>query len=109
MIPTIRARRQTLRAPRTPSPLCYRVSSSYSDGIKEAALTSAVNTIRRRDDEGHRRAHRYEGEKGDDIIVELPGVDDESISRIKDIIARTARSPGVQRSSTTAAATARRT
>jgi preprotein translocase subunit SecD len=70
--------------------ICFRVSSSYSDGIKVAALRNAVNTIRERIDEKG-IAEPTVKEKGDDIIVELPGLDDEAIGRVKDIIARTAK------------------
>ncbi len=70
--------------------LCYRVSTSYGEGIKAAALRNAVNTIRERIDEKG-IAEPTVKEKGEDIIVELPGLDDESIARVKDIIARTAK------------------
>jgi preprotein translocase subunit SecD len=70
--------------------LCYRVSSSYADGIKVVALRSAINTIRERIDEKG-IAEPTVKEKGEDIIVELPGLDDEDVNRIKDIIARTAK------------------
>src|SRR5262245_26136384 len=70
--------------------ICVRVSSDYADGIKKAALTNAVNTIRERIDEKG-IAEPSVIEKGDDVIVELPGLDDEAINRIKDIIARTAK------------------
>lgn len=70
--------------------LCYRVSSSYADGIKVAALRNAVNTVRERIDEKG-IAEPTVKEKGDDIIVELPGLDDEEVGRVKDIIARTAK------------------
>lgn len=70
--------------------LCYRVSSTYADGIKVAALRNAVNTIRERIDEKG-IAEPTVKEKGEDVIVELPGLDDESTGRVKDIIARTAK------------------
>jgi preprotein translocase subunit SecD len=70
--------------------LCYIVSSSYADGIKVAALRNAVNTIRERIDEKG-IAEPTVKEKGEDIIVELPGLDEENTGRIKDIIARTAK------------------
>lgn len=70
--------------------LCYRVSSSYADGIKVAALRNAVNTVRERIDEKG-IAEPTVKEKGEDIIVELPGLDDEDVSRVKDIIARSAK------------------
>ncbi|MEZ4360138.1 MAG: protein translocase subunit SecD [Kofleriaceae bacterium] len=78
------------RDPKGAAYLCYRVSSSYADGIKATALANAVNTIRERIDEKG-IAEPTVKEKGDDIIVELPGLDEESISRVKDIIARTAK------------------
>lgn len=70
--------------------LCYRVSSKQADDIKATALRNAVNTIRERIDEKGVTEPTVK-EKGEDIIVELPGLDDDSISRIKDIIARTAK------------------
>ncbi len=70
--------------------LCYRVSSTYADGIKVAALRNAVNTIRERIDEKG-IAEPTVKEKGEDIIVELPGLDEEDTNRVKDIIARTAK------------------
>ncbi|HRC58595.1 MAG TPA: hypothetical protein PKU97_21885, partial [Kofleriaceae bacterium] len=90
MITTIPCPAPDAQAPKDAVSLCYRVSSSYGDGIKKAALTNAVNTIRERIDEKG-IAEPTVKEKGDDIIVELPGLDDESIGRIKDIIARTAK------------------
>jgi len=74
----------------TPNPLCFRVSSSFGDSLKKAALTNAVSTIRERINEKG-VAEPNVVEKGDDIIVELPGLDDEAIQETKDIIARTAK------------------
>jgi preprotein translocase subunit SecD len=76
-------------APSTKS-LCFIVSTSYADGIKKSALTNAVATIRDRINEKG-VAEPSVVENGDDIIVELPGLDDESIAETKDIIARTAK------------------
>jgi len=70
--------------------ICFRVSSSYADGIKKAALTNAVSTIRERINEKG-VAEPNVVEKGEQIIVELPGLDDEMIAETRDIIARTAK------------------
>jgi preprotein translocase subunit SecD len=70
--------------------VCFRVSSSYADGVKKAALTNAVTTIRERINEKG-VAEPNVVEKGDDIIVELPGLDKEMIEETKGIIARTAK------------------
>ena len=71
--------------------LCYRVSSSFAEGIKKSALSNAVSTIRERINEKG-VADPSVVEKGDDIIVELPGdPDDPVITETKDIIARTAK------------------
>ncbi len=70
--------------------LCYRVTSDYADGIKKAALTNAVSTIRERINEKG-VADPTVIEKGDSIIVELPGLDKDVIGETKDIIARTAK------------------
>ena len=73
-----------------PNAICFRVSSTYADGIKKAALTNAVATIRERINEKG-VAEPNVVEKGDQIIVELPGLDDEMITETRDIIARTAK------------------
>lgn len=73
-----------------PNTICFRVSSTYADGIKKSALTNAVSTIRERINEKG-VAEPNVVEKGDEIIVELPGLDDEQIQETKDIIARTAK------------------
>jgi preprotein translocase subunit SecD len=73
-----------------PGSICFRVSSAYADGIKKAALTNAVATIRERINEKG-VAEPSVVEKGDDIIVELPGLDKEAIQETRDIIARTAK------------------
>ncbi len=70
--------------------ICFRVSSTYADGIKKAALTNAVATIRERINEKG-VAEPTVVEKGDEILVELPGIDKESIQETRDIIARTAK------------------
>ena len=70
--------------------ICFRVSSAYADGIKKAALTNAVATIRERINEKG-VAEPTVVEKGDEILVELPGLDKDSIQETRDIIARTAK------------------
>jgi preprotein translocase subunit SecD len=73
-----------------PTAICWRVSSKFADSIKKAALTNAVATIRERINEKG-VAEPNVVEKGDDIIVELPGLDKEMIDETKGIIARTAK------------------
>jgi preprotein translocase subunit SecD len=70
--------------------ICFRVSSDYAANIRLTALRSAVNTVRERLDETG-VAEPSVVEKGDDIIVELPGLDDEAIQNIRSTIARTAK------------------
>ncbi|MBL4633198.1 MAG: protein translocase subunit SecD [Kofleriaceae bacterium] len=70
--------------------VCFRVSSDYAEGIKESALTQAIETVRERIAEAGNSDPSVVA-KGDQIIVELPGVDDEEISRVKDLIERTAK------------------
>ncbi|MEO8553355.1 MAG: protein translocase subunit SecD, partial [Kofleriaceae bacterium] len=71
--------------------LCFFVTSTYADGIKKSALTNAVATIRDRINEKG-VAEPSVVEKGDDIIVELPG-DPKSaaIVETEELIARTAK------------------
>ena len=70
--------------------LCVRVSSDYAEGLKKSALEQAVRTVRERIDE-RGVAEPNVVTKGDQIIVELPGLDKEAIQRVKDIIQRTAK------------------
>lgn len=77
-------------ADQPPGSICFRVSSEYADGIKRAALTNAVTTIRERINEKG-VAEPTVVEKGDEIVVELPGLDKAAIQETRDIIARTAK------------------
>ncbi|HUS66621.1 MAG TPA: protein translocase subunit SecD [Kofleriaceae bacterium] len=70
--------------------LCMLVSSDYAEGIKKSALEQAVRTVRERIDE-RGVAEPNVVSKGDQIIVELPGLDKDAIQRVKDIIQRTAK------------------
>jgi len=71
--------------------ICIRVSTSYAESIKKSALSNAVNTIRERINEKG-VAEPSVVEKGDDIIVELPGdPDDPVMLATREIIARTAK------------------
>jgi len=70
--------------------ICFRVSSAFGDSIKKAALANAVTTIRERIDEKG-IAEPTVVEKGDEILVELPGLNKETIQETRGIIARTAK------------------
>jgi preprotein translocase subunit SecD len=70
--------------------LCARVSTDYAEGLKQSALEQAVRTVRERIDE-RGVAEPSVVTKGDQIIVELPGLDKDAIQRVKDIIQRTAK------------------
>lgn len=70
--------------------VCIRVSSDFADSIKSTALSQAIKTIRNRID-ARGVSEPTVITKGDQIIVELPGLDEEAINRVKDIIARTAK------------------
>ena len=80
----------TARPPMRANAICFRVSSAYADSIKKSALTNAVATIRERINEKG-VAEPSVVEKGDEIIVELPGIDEDVINETRDIIARTAK------------------
>jgi preprotein translocase subunit SecD len=70
--------------------ICFRVSASYAEGIKKAALANAVNTIRERIDEKG-VAEPTVIQKDDQIVVELPGLDDQRKDETREVIARTAK------------------
>jgi preprotein translocase subunit SecD len=74
-----------------PSAICFAVSESYAEGIKKAALSNAVNTIRERINEKG-VAEPSVVEKGDQIIVELPGdPKDPAMLETRQIIAQTSK------------------
>jgi preprotein translocase subunit SecD len=74
-----------------PNAICFAVSESYAEGIKKAALSNAVNTIRERINEKG-VAEPSVVEKGDQIIVELPGdPKDQAMLETRQIIAQTSK------------------
>jgi len=73
-----------------PLAVCFKVASSYADSIKKSALENAVTTIRDRIDNGG-VAEPSVVQKDEQIIVELPGLDKENTSAMRDMIARTAK------------------
>ena len=74
-----------------PNPICFKVSQAFAESTKKAALTNAVATIRERINEKG-VAEPSVVEKGDSIIVELPGdPDSQAMKDTREIIARTAK------------------
>lgn len=74
-----------------PNAICFKVSSSYAEGIKKSALSNAVTTIRERINEKG-VSEPSVVEKGDDIIVELPGdPKDPVMMATREIIAQTSK------------------
>lgn len=74
-----------------PNAICIEVSTSYAEGIKKSALTNAVTTIRERIN-ATGVAEPSVVEKGDEIIVELPGdPKDREMQRTRAIIAQTSK------------------
>ena len=70
--------------------ICFRVSEAFAESIKKSALANAVTTIRERIDEKG-VAEPTVVTKGDEILVELPGLNKETIEETRGIIARTAK------------------
>ena len=73
-----------------PHAVCIKVSQNYAENLKKSALENAVNTIRERIDEKG-VAEPSVVQKDEQIIVELPGLDEEQIAETRDLIARTAK------------------
>lgn len=73
-----------------PNAYCIRVSSKFADGIKKSALANAVSTIRERID-ATGVAEPSVVQKDDQVIVELPGLDEENKAQTRDLIARSAK------------------
>lgn len=70
--------------------VCLRVSPDYADGIRKSAQEQAILIIRDRIDKRGVSEPSVKT-KGSQIVVELPGLDEEEIERIKDMIGRTAK------------------
>jgi preprotein translocase subunit SecD len=71
--------------------ICFRVSTKFASDIERSALSTAVTTIRERINEKG-VADPSVVEKGENIIVELPGdPEDQAMKDTRDIIARTAK------------------
>jgi preprotein translocase subunit SecD len=70
--------------------LCFRVSPEYADGIRKTAQEQAVITIRDRIDKRGVSEPSVKA-KGEQIVVELPGLQESEIERVKDLIGRTAK------------------
>jgi preprotein translocase subunit SecD len=67
-----------------------RVSSDYAEGIKKSAIKQAIETIKKRIDENN-VAEPTVISKGEQIIVELPGLEEEDFERVKTLIAKAAK------------------
>jgi len=71
--------------------VCFQVSTTYADSIKKSALSNAVTTIRERINEKG-VAEPSVVEKGDQIIVELPGDPKDKVMReTREIISQTSK------------------
>ncbi|HEX3761668.1 MAG TPA: protein translocase subunit SecD [Kofleriaceae bacterium] len=74
-----------------PNAICFEVAQSYAEGIKKSALSNAINTIRERINASG-VADPSVVEKGDNIIVELPGnPKDPAMQATRAIIAQTSK------------------
>jgi preprotein translocase subunit SecD len=69
---------------------CLRVSTDYAEGIRQSALEQAILTIRKRIN-ARGVAEPSVKRKGNQVIVELPGLDRQAIQEVKDLIASTAK------------------
>ena len=68
----------------------YTIARDYIDNIKDGAIRQAIETIRGRVDK-FGVAEPSIVRKGDDIVIELPGLKEADFERIKNIIGRTAQ------------------
>jgi preprotein translocase subunit SecD len=78
----------------TPGPgdneVTFKIRGDVESQIRERAVSQAKDTVSRRVDERGLREAAVTT-RDEDIIVEVPGTDEQSFSEIKDIIRRTAR------------------
>jgi preprotein translocase subunit SecD len=71
--------------------ICFQVSAKYASDLERSALSSAVNTVRERINETG-VAEPSVVEKGENIIVELPGdPGDTNLKNTLDLISKTAK------------------
>jgi preprotein translocase subunit SecD len=70
--------------------ICIRVSRDYASQVRDAALEQAILIIRERINE-RGVAEPQVVRRGDQIIVELPGLGGQEVDRVKAILERTAR------------------
>ena len=75
---------------RPPDSICIQVSRDYASRVREAALEQAILIIRDRINE-RGVAEPQVVRRGDQIIVELPGLGGPEVDRVKSILERTAR------------------
>jgi preprotein translocase subunit SecD len=74
-----------------PNAICFQVAQSYAEGIKKSALANAINTIRERINASG-VAEPSVVEKGDNIIVELPGnPKDPAMQTTRNLISQTSK------------------
>ncbi len=70
--------------------VCFTVSSEFADRVKESAVEQNIEIIKDRVDR-FGVAEPSIMKKGDGIVVELPGLNEQEIDRLKSIIDRSAR------------------
>ncbi|WP_428265933.1 protein translocase subunit SecD [Haliangium sp.] len=70
--------------------VCIQVAATYADDARKSALEQAILTVRDRINQ-RGVAEPSVKQKGNQIVVELPGLDKEETERVKDLIERTAR------------------
>jgi preprotein translocase subunit SecD len=68
----------------------FQIREERLEALREGAVEQAVKTINNRVDEMQVREMTVIG-RGEDIIVEIPGADQASFDRIREVISRTAR------------------
>src|SRR5262249_32291027 len=68
----------------------YAIAADYIDNIKDGAIRQAIETIRGRVDK-FGVSEPSIVRKGDDIVIELPGLQESDFERIKNIIGKTAQ------------------
>jgi preprotein translocase subunit SecD len=81
--------RRTCEAPAGPDDICVRIAPAQAQAIEQAALATAIATIRARLVAA--KVPNTVTAKAGQIVVTLPAGDDERIHRIRSLIARTGR------------------
>lgn len=70
-----------------PNAICVEITAAYAGAVRKAALGQAIQTIRQRFEAGHFENAKVVA-RGEQIVIDLPGLDPEQVDAAKSLVAR---------------------